>query len=105
VTCARAGLRQAQVALQRGVVLVAETVDCASSNRSDADGQEAVSGGNKPMAERVESFTVRLTHHVDMNRLRAGYTPTLLVHTAALPCRYPPPHATTHHHHRPVHTI
>jgi hypothetical protein len=46
------------------------------------------SDGGDEVAGRVESFTVRLVHNVDMYGLRTGYTPTLLVHTAVLPCRY-----------------
>jgi hypothetical protein len=74
--------------MRSGVVLMT-----ASSSSSDGGGEGARVGCNKPMAERVESFTVRLVHHVDIDRdvnlLRVGYTPTLLVHTATLPCRYP----------------
>jgi hypothetical protein len=77
--------------MRSGVVLMTAS----SNSSSDGGGEGARVSCNKPVAERVASFTVRLVHHVDINRdvnlLRAGYTPTLLIHTATLPCRYPPP--------------
>jgi hypothetical protein len=77
---------------RRGVVLTAGT----------ASGLAA--GGSAQKSGRVESFTVRLEHTFAFG-LRCGFTPTFIIHSATVPCRYVhtrsqalPPHTRAHTH-------